>query len=161
MEWPEWRMVWWLVSTIVTQPFLFDLFATRLPRYARNDRVGLRADFDWSIIEICHCEEERRSNLVAMLSNLFTTRLPRYARNDKWVKWISLINHKYYDCHCEEERRSNLLAVLIEYANYEIATLRSQWQSGTKSRLSRIKYYKLSLRGGTTKQSRSYAYATC
>ncbi|SIR78845.1 hypothetical protein SAMN05421821_11239 [Mucilaginibacter lappiensis] len=36
--------------------------------------------------ESCHCEEERRSNLVAILIDQNAMRLPRCARNDIWEK---------------------------------------------------------------------------
>jgi len=33
--------------------------------------------------KLCHCDEERRSNLVAIqIGHALATRLPRYARND-------------------------------------------------------------------------------
>ena len=41
----------------------------------------------------CNCEEERRSNLVAMqIGHVLATGLPRYARNDTWFYLSFLAN---------------------------------------------------------------------
>ncbi|SDP93793.1 hypothetical protein SAMN05428975_3796 [Mucilaginibacter sp. OK268] len=43
---------------------------------------SLSTSFTHALSPSCHCEEERRSNLVAILIGENARRLPRYARND-------------------------------------------------------------------------------